>query len=110
MSEALEARHPEDRITVICDNARYYKCKKVEEWLRTHRVDVVYLPPYSPNLNLIERLWKYLRQTVLDTTYYETLDAFRKAITRFFDNVDEHAEALRSLMQPNFHIEPVLAD
>ena len=108
--EELEARHPEGLIYVVCDNARYYRCEQVFAWLRDHRVVVLYLPPYSPNLNLIERLWKYLRQVVLDTTYYETLDEFRAAITDFFDRISAHVDKISTLMQPNFHIELGLAD
>ena len=46
---------------VICDNARYYHCKAVEDDLKTARINLLFLPPYAPNLNLIERLWKFFK-------------------------------------------------
>ena len=46
-------------IYVICDNARYYRSKAVKEYLKDSRIKLVFLPPYAPNLNLIERLWKF---------------------------------------------------
>lgn len=106
----LEARHPYGPIYVVCDNARFYRCKKIDVWLKTHRIIPVYLPPYSPNLNVIERLWKYLRKTVIDTTYYPSLGAFKGAIRSFFDRIDDHLDNLKTLLQPNFHIEFGLAD
>lgn len=50
------------RIYVICDNARYYRSKAVQEYLKTSRIKLVFLPPYAPNLNLIERLWKLFKK------------------------------------------------
>jgi len=56
--EQLLAAHPEGPLYVVCDNARYYKNKGLAAWLAAKRLVQVFLPPYSPNLNLIERLWK----------------------------------------------------
>jgi transposase len=53
----IEAKHPHcPYIPIICDNASYYRSKAVQEYLETSRVELIFLPPYSPNLNLIERL------------------------------------------------------
>ena len=59
------------RISIICDNARYYRSKAVAEYSKTSRIKLVFLPPYSPNLNLIERFWKFFKRQVLYNTYYE---------------------------------------
>ncbi len=57
----IEGKNPEaERIVLILDNAPYNRSKRVKEYLETSKVEVWYLPPYSPNLNLIERLWKFL--------------------------------------------------
>ena len=66
-------------IYVICDNARYYRSKAVQEYLKGSRIKLVFLPPYASNLNLIERLWKLFKKQVLYNRYYESFDAFRKA-------------------------------
>lgn len=71
----LEAAHPTaDRILVIGDNARYYKAKLVSAYLENSRIEFVSLPPYCPNLNLIERLWKFFKRQVLHNQYYETFE------------------------------------
>ena len=70
--EPLPAAHPDTpTICVVCDNARYYKNKDSTAWLADKRIQQVFLPPCSPNLNLIERLWKYLRQKSINATDYQ---------------------------------------
>ena len=59
--EHLLAAHPTGPVYVVCDNARYYNNKDLTAWLAGTRLVQVFLPPYSPNLNLIERFWKFLR-------------------------------------------------
>lgn len=103
--EQIEAAYPEaGKITVICDNARYYRSKQVKAYLQTSRIELMFLPPYAPNLNLIERLWKFFKKNILYNRYYETFDAFKKACTDFFENLEEHQEPLHSLLTENFQI------
>ena len=69
---ALE-RHPEASVIyIISDNARYYHNKKLKEWVDGTKIRQIFLPAYSPNLNLIERLWKFLRKKVINTGFYRT--------------------------------------
>lgn len=83
--EQLLAAHPDKaRIYVVCDNARYYKNKELRAWLADKSIVQVFLPPYLLNLNLIERSWKYLRQKIINTTFYRTKGEFRQAVHRFF--------------------------
>jgi hypothetical protein len=64
----------------------------------------VFLPTYSPNLNRIERFWKFLRQKIIDTHFYRTKGAFKTAVRSFFNRLDEFGPALTSLMSLRFHI------
>ena len=66
-------------IHVILDNARYQKCKIVQGLAEELHIDLVYIPPYSPNLNLIERLWKFVKNE-LRTKYYDDFTLFRQQI------------------------------
>lgn len=91
-------------IYVICDNARYYRSKAVKAYLETSRIKLVFLPPYAPNLNLIERLWKFFKKKVLYNHYYATFDAFRKACEDYFNNPRQYKGPLRSLLTENFAI------
>src|SRR5512135_173521 len=65
--EKLLAQHPEtEKFILYLDHAKYYSKPVVKEWLANHRqFHLVFLPAYSPNLNLIERLWKFLRKLVI---------------------------------------------
>ena len=103
----MEKKHPSSEVlNIIADNARYYRSKLVKEFLQTSRIQIHFLPPYSPNLNLIERLWKYFRKVVLYNEYYETFSEFVDAAKRFFLNLKrkKHREALRTLLTENFHL------
>ena len=103
--EQIEKANPTAScIIVICDNARYYRSKAVTEYLRTSRIKLVFLPPYSPNLNLIERFWKFFKREVLYNRYYDTFDKYKAACKRFFGEVDSYAPRLRTLLTENFEI------
>jgi transposase len=69
-------------------------------WLVGKPLGQVFLPPYSPNLNRIERRWKFLRQKIINTTFYRTKGQFRQAVLGFFHRLDE----LASLLSLNFHL------
>lgn len=103
--EAQREKHPNKTIFNICDNARYYHCNHIKEWLKknTWRV-VIYLPAYSPNLNLIERLWKFFRKKVTSYYFYEHYAEFRDAVLDFFKNIGQYKQALGSLLTLNFRI------
>lgn len=84
--EQLLSKHPYGFVYFICDNAPYYYAKAVRQWCREHqRLRVMHLPVYSPNLNLIERLWRLMRDKVLVNTYYATFRDFKAAVTGFLD-------------------------
>jgi len=102
--EKILAAHPEGPIYVVCDNARYYKNKALTAWLTDKRLVQVFLPPYSPNLNLIERLWKFLRQKIIDTAFYRTKGQFKTAVLDFFDRLPEFGQELASRMSLKFHV------
>jgi transposase len=92
------------RIYVICDNARYYRSKAVKEYVKTSRITLVFLPPYAPNLNLIERLWKLFKKQTLYNRYFETFADFKAACEEFFANPGKHHRELRSLLTESFEI------
>jgi transposase len=67
-------------ITLVMDNARYQKCRLVQEIAESLNIELLFLPAYSPNLNLIERLWKFIKKKVLYSKYYENFETFKGAI------------------------------
>jgi transposase len=103
--QRLEARHPRAKaIYVYCDNARYYRSRLVQAYLVGSKSKLIFLPAYCPNLNLIERLWKYFRKQVLYNRYYEHFAEFKAACEGFFQGIDEHVTALRRLLTENFQV------
>jgi len=91
-------------IYIIADNARYYHAKMVSEFLQTSRIQFKFLPPYSPNLNLIERLWKFLKKEVINSCYYESYDIFKKTVMAFFENIKDYHDELATLLTEKFQI------
>ena len=106
--EQLLQKHPLGTLNIIHDNARYYRCNLITEFLKTHpRIAPKYLPSYSPNLNLIERLWGFFKSKITHNHYYEKFADFKKASMSFFENIEDYRKELKSLMTENFHIIPV---
>ena len=82
--EKIEEKYEEaDRIVMICNNARYYKSKLVQECLKSSKIELLFLPPYAPNFNLIERLWRFMNKKVRDNKYYEKFSEFKIIIYSF---------------------------
>lgn len=95
-------------VHVFCDNARYYKNKEVTNFLTTSKIKMHFLPPYSPNLNPIERLWKFMNEHVLYNRYYEKFNDFKNAVFGFLEGLSEPQESLREALEKritdNFHV------
>ena len=103
--QQIERANPQaERISIICDNARYYRSKDVRPFLETSKIELVFLPPYAPNLNLIERFWKFFKKQVLYNRYYETFEKFKQACEAFFANAHRYVTQLRALLTDNFQI------
>lgn len=96
----IEDAYPaKEKIHLFCDNARYYKNRSVALFLETSKIKLHFLPPYSPNLNPIERLWKWMKERVMYNTYYEHFEDFKSAVIGFLgcvSNLDPESELGRS--------------
>ena len=90
-------------VTIVLDNARYQKCKLVQETSKLFGIELLYLPAYSPNLNLIERLWKFVKKKCLYSTYYPDFDSFKEAISQCLAKTDGcYKKELNSFLSLNF--------
>lgn len=90
-------------LTLVLDNARYQKCKLVAELAQTLNIELLYLPAYSPNLNLVERLWKFIKKECLYSKYYAVFGDFKQAIQRCLSQTHTtHKKALDSLLTLKF--------
>ena len=101
-------RKPSDRypglpMTLVLDNARYQRCEPVRLLAGELKIELLYLPPYSPNLNLIERLWEFVKKEVLSCRSYEGFARFKAAIVECLEQVEgKHKEAIASLLTLKF--------
>ena len=90
-------------ITLFLDNARYQKCALVIATAASLHIELCFLPPYSPNLNLIERLWKFVKKECLYSIYYANFATFQAAILTCLKETDtKHKSALDSLLTLRF--------
>jgi len=92
-------------ITIVLDNARYQKCAFVLETATKLQIELCFLPAYSPNLNLIERLWKFVKKQCLYSKYHADFAAFKAAINECLEQTHiTHKPALDSLLTLNFQL------
>jgi len=90
-------------LKIVLDNARYQHCKLVEETAKQLNITLLFLPSYSPNLNIIERLWKFAKKTILYAKYYESPTKFHQAITEFFKGINQkYKDDLKKIMTLKF--------
>ncbi|MFL5515725.1 MAG: IS630 family transposase [Gemmatimonadales bacterium] len=103
----LRSSHPETTEFILyLDNARYYHCEVVKEWLSRHpEFHLEPLPAYSPNLNLIERLWKFLRKKAF-TRWHQTFEAMQQAVSDVLDHLEDYRAELTTLMTEKFQRHP----
>jgi len=103
--ETLMARHPTaSAINLVLDNASYNRSAAIREWLAREGcpIRLIHLPPYAPNLNLIERFWRVLKKLAIWNEYYPTYANFKSAIDRFFENLGSCRVVLATLITANF--------
>lgn len=101
----LRSMHPEtERFILYVDGARYYDSPVVKEWLKRHpEFHLSRIPAYSPNVNLIERMWKFLRAKAL-SRWHKTFEDMQAAVSEVLDHLEDYRGELRTLMTEKFHI------
>jgi transposase len=103
MLRLLRKSHVGEVITIVLDNAKYQNCKLVQALAKKLRIKLLFLPSYSPNLNLIERLWKFVKKQSLNNCYYETFENFKSGINDCLNNINKkHKSPIASLMTLRF--------
>lgn len=103
--EEIRNEYPDTEIIhIFLDNASYHRAYAARDKAEELGMKLHYLPPYSPNLNLIERLWKFFKKKVIRNRYYPTFDRFFEAHCDFFRNFEDYIPELESLLTLNFQI------
>jgi len=90
-----------DKILLICDNARFHKAKWLTEWVKEQSewLNIEFLPPYSPDFNPIERLWRWMKTEFFHNKCWKKLDELKKHVFFVIKNMHKHAEDIKSLMK-----------
>jgi transposase len=91
------------KIIVVADNVRYHHAKLLKKWLLTKPVlELVYLPPYSPELNPIERAWWYMRKKITHNRYIHTMDERLVAFWKMFSHFQKPNEEIKRVCEINY--------
>ena len=103
--QTLAELHPGKLLTLVMDNARYQRCQLVKDKAKALGIELLFLPSYSPNLNLIERVWKFVKAECLGGKYYENFEQFQEAINECVNNLSsKHKEKMDTLITRNFQL------
>ncbi len=100
----IKEKYPCRKIVIILDNARYNHARITRAFAEENDILLLYLPPYAPNLNLIERLWKFTKKHLVNNTYHENYAQFVNATYSFFNNLGKYQQELSSIFTQNFQI------
>ncbi|NIM05144.1 MAG: IS630 family transposase [Armatimonadetes bacterium] len=101
LHQLLAQKPAERRLILVMDNAAYHRAKKVKKFLRDHEdaMEPFWLPPYSPELNLIERVWRYVKENVTNNYYFGHMHLLLEALREACRELSSPAE---TLLQVNF--------
>lgn len=99
--ESLDSRLPFDNLHLFWDNASFHTALKEASF---EKIQVHFLPRYSPNLNLFERIWEFSKKELLDNVYHAKFSEFEQAFCEFFRGINARKEELRSLLTEEFQI------
>lgn len=102
--QKIKDTYPGMNIVVVLDNARYNYAKVTRAFAEENDIFLLFLPPYAPNLNLIERLWKFAKKHLVNNNYHEKFSQFFDATDSFFKNLNLHHQELTTLMTRKFQI------
>ena len=100
----IRRANPGKRLLLVLDNASYHRAAPVTAAAEKLRIELLYLPPYSPNLNLIERFWKFLKRKVARNRFYATFAEFRAAVQNILNDLAPYREELASLLTERFQL------
>src|SRR5690625_403020 len=94
--EQVVNRYPNEKITMILDNARIHHANLIKPFLQEHskQLELLFLPPYSPELNLIEGLWGWLKKSVIYNVFYKTVVEIREVVQSFISEVSKSPETI----------------
>jgi transposase len=105
MLEMLAVKYAGKAIRIVLDNASYQRCELVLNKANELNIELLFLPAYSPNLNLIERVWKFVKSKLLGASYIDAFADYSENISDFVANLhSDNAEKMSKLVSENFQL------
>lgn len=107
MLKLLACKYTDLPIYIVLDNARYQRCKYIDQIAATLKIELVFLPSYSPNLNLIERVWRFIKKDILSLEFFDCKEAFHQKIKTAIYQINNDAnfkKRIYSLTNPKFQL------
>lgn len=102
--QKLREIYQDKEIVVVLDNAMYNHAKYTTTYAEWYNIELLFLPPYSPNLNLIERLWKFTKKKLVHNKYYPKFKEFIEKVEEFFGRLDKYGDEISGIMSKKFEI------
>jgi transposase len=97
----LLRQYPDRKIHLICDNAPYHKTLKISQWLKAHedRIELFFLPPYSPEFNAVEYVWKETRRKTTHNRFFKTLNDLKSGLATRFNRFQGNPGSLSNILK-----------
>ena len=102
--QKIVKKYPHKNIVIVLDNAMYNHANYTTVYAELCGVELFFLPSYSPNLNLIERLWKFTKKKLVHNKYYEKFDQFTGEVKQYFEKMSQHKKELTKILNRKFEI------
>lgn len=103
--DKLIERHPNEQISIVLDNAPYQRCYVTQTAAKMKGIELVFLPSYSPNLNLIERVWKFIKSKCLNSIHYSNFTGFCDSLMDCMSGLaSRFKDEVKSLLTWNFQV------
>ncbi len=102
LKQLINSKPDAKKIHIVWDNAGYHKSQAIRDFVKNTNIELHFLPPYSPNLNLIERLWKMVHEQVTYNRYYPKFSDFTEGILSFFKGIAKYKSTLMNRITDNF--------
>jgi len=102
--QKIKEKYPDKTVVIVIDNAKYNQAWYTRTFAEWYDIELFFLPPYAPNLNLIERLWKFTKKKLVHNRYYEEFETFVNEVEKYFTNLSEYSADLNTLLSRKFQI------
>ncbi len=103
LKKVLKVYRNAPKILMVLDNVRYHHAKKLKAWLeKKSKLEFIFLPPYSPDLNAVERAWWYMRKKITNNRYVKTLKDRKKEFWKMFSYFQKPNEELKRVCEINY--------